>query len=161
MVRWEQNRYRLRTSVLDKLVDESPGSAREPDQDRMLSVAQVKMSVLQDIENLLNTRRGILQPASGYPELSNSVYSYGIADFTAADPKNKSVRQQLRRDIEKTLSRFEPRLRNVRVHLEMRGKNLRQLRFHVTALLVIEPIREPVSFDTLFDLNRSECIVSG
>lgn len=115
---------------------------------------------MQDLEQLLNSRRRILQPATGYPEVINSLYAYGVADFTASNPKSIAVQQQLRRDIEKTIARFEPRLKNVRVHLETAGQSHRQLRFRITAMLVVEPISEPISFDTFFDMNRSECIIS-
>ncbi|MDX9788461.1 MAG: type VI secretion system baseplate subunit TssE [Desulfobacterales bacterium] len=160
MARWENDRHNLRTSILDRLVDETPGVSGESVQDRVLSVAQIRASVMQDLEQLLNSRRRILQPATGYPEVINSLYAYGVADFTASNPKSIAVQQQLRRDIEKTIARFEPRLKNVRVHLETAGQSHRQLRFRITAMLVVEPISEPISFDTFFDMNRSECIIS-
>jgi len=70
------------------------------------------------------------------------------------------VKQQLRQDIEKTLSRFEPRLRNVSVQFEAPHPNERNLRFRIIGLLVVDPIREPVTFDTLFDINRSQVTIS-
>jgi type VI secretion system protein ImpF len=33
---------------------------------------------------------------------------------------------------------------------------MKSLRFRVTALLVVEPVTEPVTFDTYFDINRGE-----
>jgi type VI secretion system protein ImpF len=161
VARREHTPPHLRTSILDRLVDEAPGVSSEPVQDKMLSVAQIRSSVMRNLENLLNTRRQILQPESGFPETADSLYAYGVADFTSQNPNSSGVQQQLRRDIERAIARFEPRLRNVRVHLETTTHHQRQLRFHVTAMLVVEPINEPVSFDTYFDVNRSECVISG
>lgn len=160
MARTAHDRHNLRTSILDRLVDEAPGVSAESGRDQVLSVAQIKASVMRDLERLLNTRRRILQPVSGYPEVVNSLYAYGVADFTSSNPKSNVVQQQLRRDIERTIARFEPRLKNVRVHLENTGQTHRQLRFHITAMLVVEPISEPISFDTFFDMNRAECVVA-
>jgi type VI secretion system protein ImpF len=140
-------------------VDESPKASGEPAQERMPSFAQIRSSVMRDLENLLNSRRRIFQPSSGYPELANSLFVYGVGDFTSQNPKSTTVQQQLRRDIEKTVTRFEPRLKNVQVHLEMGGQSHRQLRFRISAMLVVDPIREPISFDTYFDMNRTECVI--
>lgn len=160
MARWEHDYQNLQTSILDRLIDEAPEAPGEPVQDRLLSFRQVKAAVMRDVEHLLNTRRIILQPIAGFNEVSNSLHAYGLGDFTAVNPKSPAVRQQLRRDIEKTISRFEPRLKNVRVHLETAAQNERQLRFRITAMLMADPITEPISFDTYFDVNRSECIIS-
>jgi type VI secretion system protein ImpF len=70
------------------------------------------------------------------------------------------VRQQLRQDVERTISRFEPRLKNVTVHLETPTEKERNLRFRISGLLVVEPVAQPVSFDTYFDVNRSQYVIS-
>jgi type VI secretion system protein ImpF len=62
----------------------------------------------------------------------------------------------VRQVIERTISRFEPRLKNVTVQIEAPGQNARDLRFRITAMLVLEPITEPVIFDTYFDVGRGE-----
>lgn len=141
-------------------MDEEPGISREPVQYRLVNIGQIKRSVVRDLENLLNSRRQIVIPHAVYKEINNSLFVYGLRDFTSQNPKSPSVKQQLRQDIEKTISRFEPRLKNVAVHLEPLGKNERNLRFRITALLSMEPINEPVTFDTYFDVNKGEYIIS-
>jgi type VI secretion system protein ImpF len=142
-------------SILDRLLDHDPRVAGEPVRDR-LSVRQIKDAVIRDLEYLLNTRRQILVPSPEYREVQNSLYMYGLQDFTMKNPASTMVRQKLRQVIERTISRFEPRLKNVNVQIETSGQNARDLRFRITAILVIDPITEPVVFDTYFDVSRGE-----
>lgn len=150
----------LKPSLLDRLVDEEPGVSHEPAHRRFVSLAQIKAAVIRDLENLLNTRRSILVPAEGHQEVSTSVFVYGLRDYTAQNPKSPGARQQLRIDVERTIALFEPRLRNVTVRLDSPDPNERNLRFRITALLVAEPVTEPVAFDTYFDANRGEYFIT-
>jgi len=142
-------------SILDRLLDYDPKVAAEPVRDR-LSVRQIKEAVVRDLENLLNTRRQILVPSPEYHEVHSSLYMYGLQDFTMKDPGSPMVKQKLRQVIERTISRFEPRLKNATVQIEASGQNARDLRFRITAMLVMDPITEPVIFDTFFDVSRGE-----
>jgi type VI secretion system protein ImpF len=108
------------------------------------------------MEKLLNTKCSIYSPPPAYRELNSSLFVYGLRDFTSQNPKSQSVRQQLRQDIEKTIARFEPRLKNVTVRVETNTQNERSLRFRIIGLLTLDPITEPVTFDTFFDINRGE-----
>ena len=143
------------TSILDRLLDHDPKVASEPVRDR-LSVRQIKDAVIRDLENLLNTRRQILVPPPEYHEVHSSLYMYGLQDFTMKNPGSPLVKQKLRQVIERTIARFEPRLKNVNVQIEAAGQNARDLRFRITAMLVMDPITEPVIFDTFFDVSRGE-----
>jgi type VI secretion system protein ImpF len=145
----------VQASILDRLIDDEPGISREPVQERF-SIGQIRDTVARDLENLLNARRSILVPPVSYREVNNSLFVYGLPDYTSRNPGNVSVRSQLRLEIEKTISRFEPRLKNVAVHIDTRTGNSRDLGFRITAVLVVNPITEPVTFDTSFDLNRSK-----
>jgi type VI secretion system protein ImpF len=145
----------VQTSILDRLIDDEPGNSREPVQERFF-IGQIKDTVARDLENLLNARRHILVPPVSYREVNNSLFVYGLPDYTSRNPGNVSVRSQLRLEIEKTISRFEPRLKNVAVHIDSRTANTRDLGFRITAILVVNPVSEPVTFDTSFDLNRSK-----
>jgi type VI secretion system protein ImpF len=155
-----ENRQNIQASILDRLIDLEPGVSREPVQYRLLTVGRAKASVARDLENLLNTKRSILAPPAAYREVNNSVFVYGLQDFTSQNPRSPMVRQQLRQQIEKIISRFEPRLKNVKVNLEMAAQNERNLRFRITALLVVDPVTEPVTFDTFFDVSRGEYVIS-
>ena len=155
-----ENQQNIQASILDRLIDLEPGVSREPVQYRLLTIGRAKASVARDLENLLNTKRSVWAPPAAYREVNNSVFVYGLQDFTSQNPRSPMVRQQLRQQIEKIISRFEPRLKNVKVNLEMAAQNERNLRFRITALLVVDPVTEPVTFDTFFDVSRGEYVIS-
>ena len=155
-----ENRQNIQASILDRLIDLEPGVSREPVQYRLLTIGRAKASVVRDLENLLNTKRSVLAPPAAYREVNNSVFVYGLQDFTSQNPRSPMVRQQLRQQIEKIISRFEPRLKNVKVNLETAAQNERNLRFRITALLVVDPVTEPVTFDTYFDVSRGDYVIS-
>jgi type VI secretion system protein ImpF len=141
-------------SLLSRLVDQEPSVSQEPAQ-QFFSVGQIKDDLARDLENLLNTRRNIMVPPASYREVNNSLFMYGLPDFTSRNPAHIAVRSQLRLEIEKTISHFEPRLKNVAVHIDSPGAMGRNLQFRITGVLVVESIAEQVVFDTSFDLNRS------
>ena len=155
----KKNDSNLQASLLDRLLDYEPRVPNEPVQFRLLTMRQIKTSVIRDLENLLNSRRNIYPLPTVFKETSNSIFSYGLQDFTAKNPKSPAVRQQLRHEIEKTISRFEPRLKNVTVDIEESDQKGHGLNFRIYGLLVIEPEREPVTFDTYFDANRCEYVI--
>lgn len=156
----KQNQQNVRASILDRLIDHEPGLSHEPVQYCLVSIGQIKASVVRDLENLLNTRRQILILPVEYSQVNDSLFVYGLQDFTSKNPGSPFVKQRLRQDIEKTISRFEPRLKNVSVHLETTAQNKRNLRFRIKGMLVVEPVAEPVTFDTYFDVNKGEYIIS-
>ncbi len=150
----------LQASILDRLIDLDPKNSRESVQFRWQNIRDIKAAVVRDLEYLLNSRRTILPPPPSFHALNNSLYTYGIKDFTSENPKSNLVQKSLRQDVEKAIARFEPRLKNVIVAFDGGSKTGRDLVFRIQALLVINPISEPVSFDTYFDINRSEYVIS-
>jgi type VI secretion system protein ImpF len=149
----------VQASLLDRLLDDEPGNTEESAQNRRVEYRQILASVRRDLENLLNTRRYILTPPASFVEVINSLFVYGLPDFSSRNPTQGSVVDQLRLEITKTISRFEPRLKNVNVMVDSSGSN-RDLRFRISAVLVVDPISEHVVFDTSFDLNRSSYSIS-
>lgn len=149
----------VQASLLDRLLDDDPTHSQEDAQHHAVNFRQVMAFVRRDLENLLNTRRFILTPPSSFKEVGNSLLVYGLPDFSSRNPTHVSVMDQLRLEIVKTISRFEPRLKNVNVTVDSSGSR-RDLRFRISAVLVVDPISEHVVFDTSFDLNRSSYSIS-
>jgi len=152
------NQGNIRASLLDRLIDHEPQVSFEPVQYQLVGMREMRVNVVRDLENMLNTRRIIDPPPPEFTEANRSVLMYGLHDFTSQNPKSGTLRKLLRQDIEKSIALFEPRLRNVKVQLEP-DQGGQKLRFRINAMLVIEPEREPVQFDTFFDLNRAEFVI--
>ncbi len=157
----EKPQQNIRPSLLDRLMDDEPALTREPVRHQAATVRQIKAAVARDLENLLNSKNFFPSLPSVFKELSGSLFVYGLPEFISANPRSPSVRLRLRQELMKAVSRFEPRLRKVTVRIEEPEKNERSLRFKITGLLVLDPVAEPVTFDTVFDVNRQEYSVSG
>ena len=151
-----QNQQNIQTSILDRLIDLEPGVSREPVQRKSLSFEQGKAAVIRDLESLLNTKSQIREVLPAYREVNNSLFVYGLRDFTSQNPKSIAIRQQLRQDILKTISLFEPRVKNVTVRTETPTEKERNLTFRISGLLILDPMTEPITFDTYLDINRGE-----
>jgi type VI secretion system protein ImpF len=153
----------VQLSVLDRLLDNEPANRQEAPLTRAQSVRELKAALRRDLEWLLNTRRCIQQPdapESGSLELTESVYAFGVADFTSMSLDSGKDRQRLTRMLEETVATFEPRLQGVRVVPQTTEKH-RALRFVIEGMLQIEPSPELVSFDTTIEPGSGEFRVKG
>lgn len=104
-------------SFWDSMMEDSPEPRPgDPFADRE-RVEFSRMSLLVDLEKLLNTRPRALPGAERFPELENSILNYGLRDFSGNDLSSDKEREELRSAIEQTIGRFEPRLREVDVQL--------------------------------------------
>ena len=151
----------MRPSLLDRLLDDQPELKGEPVLNRGLSYGQLRTVVERDLEQLLNTRCFPEEIPEGAGEVRRSLQVYGLADFSSKNPSLPVVRSELRHEIERAVTLFEPRLRNVGVRLESPGAGERRLKFKITAQLQMEDdLAEPVSFEAYFDSNRGEYSIS-
>ncbi|WP_022665665.1 type VI secretion system baseplate subunit TssE [Desulfospira joergensenii] len=150
----------LNASILDRLLDDDPKTIQEPSLYRVLSEKQILDNVIRDIENLLNTRCSPIDIPAPFKNLKRSLIRYGISDFSVENPGTSTVRQKLCKEIETAISVFEPRLKKPVVRIERENHDKRKLFFRISGILVMEPLSEPVSFDTFFDLNRGRYVIS-
>ncbi len=156
-----QDRTNAQASVLDRLVDTEPRRSREAVQRRLFDSEQIRAAVVRDLENLLNTRRRITVPPKGFVELKCSLHVYGLPDFSSENPKSPLFQRKLLQTIEQTVVRFEPRLKNVSVRLDTSARRERGFSFRIAGVLVVEPLNEPVVFDSYYDAGRGSYVVSG
>lgn len=140
---------RYNPSLFEKLLDDEPEVPSEYAVVQM-SIEQMKDSVARDVEALLNTRCGVsddtLQP---YEHCRSSILSFGMIDFAGLSLANPRDRDHICRSIETAIRAHEPRLRDARVVLELKGEGRHKLHFSIHALLVVDLAREPVSFDAM------------
>jgi len=149
-------------SVLDRLIDTDPDNRVEAPLTWAQSARELKRGVRRDLEWLLNTRR-IVEPApEAFGELRESLYHFGLPDITAASAESTDARNWLRRQVEETITLFEPRLSGVRVTVASVGDpGRREVRFVVEALLRMEPSPEQIVFDTVLEVSSATFEVKG
>ncbi len=151
---------RINLSVLDRLVDFEPETKSEPPLSRSKALRQVKQALRRDLEWLLNTRR-VFEVPEGMPLLADSLLSYGLPDVTTMTVKSAEDQRDLGLALESTLRRFEPRLEDVVVHLVSAAVLDRAFRFKIEARLKIDPVPEPISFDTTLQVGSGTFAVKG
>jgi type VI secretion system protein ImpF len=149
-------------SALDRLIDLEPENRVENPLSRTQSVRLLKSAVRRDLEWLLNTRRIADPPDEGLKELNRSVYAYGLADLSALTMATAADRNRLVRQVLATINLFEPRLTNVRlVMVETPDAGKKDVRLRIEAMLRMDPVPEPVTFDTVIELKSGSCHLSG
>src|SRR3954453_19148170 len=149
-------------SALDRLIDLEPDNRMENPLSRSQSVRLLRGSVRRDLEWLLNSRRIADPPDEGLKELNKSVYTYGLPDLSTLAMASASDRNKLVRQVLTAINTFEPRLMNVRLVLvESPDAGKKDVRLRIEALLRMDPVPEPVSFDTVIELKSGNCHLSG
>jgi type VI secretion system protein ImpF len=150
-------------SVLDRLFDDEPETQRELEWTQGATANLIRESVGRDLQCLLNARRMLSAAVERYPELADSLVNYGLPDLQSYEVRGDRDRAGLLRIIEETIRRFEPRLQQVRVTMQAQGSALvdrktgdRRLAFEIEAVLVVEPLNDPVVFSSTLDVSRGE-----
>ena len=137
----------LRHTVIDRLA----GTGGLRGGDLRIGVEDLKQTVCRDIEWLLNTKRPLDMKLEGFPESGQSILNYGIPDFSQYSAANGADCGTLCQLIEQALRTFEPRLesRSIKVdYLQTDELTGMKAQFRIRGILHVDPVREPVSFDT-------------
>ena len=149
-------------SVLDRLIDLEPENRLENPLSRTQSVRVLKNAVRRDLEWLLNSRRVVDVPDEGFKEINRSAYVYGLPDLSTLAVANSTDRSRLTRQILATINQFEPRLANVRlVMVQTPDAGKKDVRLRIEAMLRMDPVPEPISFDTVIELKSGNCHLTG
>lgn len=151
----------LLASVLDRLIDAEPGTSIDPVERGMTQLAEIKAAVRRDLEWLLNARQPLFDTPLGQGVLRDSVLTFGLPDFSDATLSRLDEQRELRLIIQDRIIRFEPRLTSVAVTLIGGNPLNRRIDFRIDAVLEVEPIREPVSFDSTLELSTKSFAVKG
>jgi type VI secretion system protein ImpF len=131
---------RVVPSLFDRLTDYEPRNFREilpPERDQLEAH---KASVARDLTNLLNSRRSEADIPEEFEYARESLAAYGVQDFTTA-PMDRDA---IRRAVERSVRRFEPRLS--RVQVTDLGGDL-TFSFRISGMLRVDLGVEPVVYD--------------
>lgn len=152
----------ITVSVLDRLIDMEPENKAESLLSRTQSLRLVRAAVRRDLEWLLNSRRIADPPNENLKEVNKSAYVYGLPDLSSLTMATAADRNRLMRQILSTINLFEPRLSNVRlVMIETEDPGKKDVRLRIEAMLRLDPVPEPISFDSIIELKSGNCHLSG
>ena len=111
------NQVILMPSVLDRLIDLEPDRSVEPDWAQSQSVQELRDAVKRDLESLLNSRQPRPELVESTEEVASSMLTFGLPDFTSMGMSGVDEHQTLRLAVERTIERFERRLRHIEVEV--------------------------------------------
>ncbi len=114
----------------------------EPERrDRRLNAdpAQLSRSIARHLSRMLNVRQGSV---ATLPE-------YGMPDFNDLVGRFPDGLNLIRRAIRASIEQYEPRLRRVAVKQVVNEDDPLDLRFRISASMILEDRDEPVAFETL------------
>jgi type VI secretion system protein ImpF len=140
--------------LFDRLCDYNLGEDEYPPF-QTLSVSELRLSVMQEISNLLNTRCPLsfedynqLDPNSliyGIPDL------FGFSDFSFFDGENKLQWSRVSEMMATAISIFEPRLQNVNVTIRNFNRQTQSLDTEITGTMVSGTVRESLMFPIIIN----------
>jgi type VI secretion system protein ImpF len=113
-------------------------------------------SVRRDLEWLFNTRRVADDRISKYPHVQCSVYCYGIPDPNSQDPSRTRDRDELLRNMQDAIARFDHRLQDIEVHFVPGAPGTHLLQFEIAGIVLMDPAPEQVMFQTSLDPANGE-----
>jgi type VI secretion system protein ImpF len=145
----------IQLGLLDRLLDFEPETRSEAPITRAESLRRFRAAVKRDLEALLNTVRISFEIPDAYPELKKSLLNYGLPDVSSMSLQSPSDERRLLRGLELAIEMFEPRLARARVtSSETITSSMQAVRFHVEAMLLIDPAPERIAFDTVLEISK-------
>jgi len=148
-------------TLFERLADHRPYERSDKHALRLMTAEELKESVAKDLESLLNCRSGYRsEEFQRFPEVAESIGSYGMTDFVGRSLANPADRNFICRSLERSIAVHERRLKGVQVSLERDDGAVNRLRFTIHALLVVHPSSEPVFFDALLQPSTQQYSVS-
>jgi type VI secretion system protein ImpF len=119
----------------------------------------IRAAISRDLGWLLNTRTPL--SAEEFERRDLTVIDYGVPDFGKGTPESVKD-QKLRAALtEKAIRTFEPRLQDVSVSIELDMDSERSLRMVIQAVMVADDVREPVSFETIYDSETGQTTINA
>ncbi|KIV69547.1 Uncharacterized protein ImpF [Pseudomonas sp. FeS53a] len=147
---------RLQPSLLDRLTDDDPGNPKESADKRVLSLTQLKASVLRDLAWLFNTIAPLDSDTSGEIQAGSSVVNYGLPPLAGHTASSVDV-QAIEALLTETIAGYEPRIirstLRIRAQLAADQMNHNALSFEIEGDLWAEPVPLRMLLTTDLDLE--------
>jgi len=147
---------RLQPSLLDRLVDDDRSNPNESADKRVLSMSQLKASVLRDLTWLFNTTSLLDAETAAATLAGSSVVNYGLPALAGRTLSNIDI-QAIETLITQTIATFEPRILRstlrVKARLLEEGMDHNALAFEIEGDLWALPVPLRLILTTNLDLE--------
>ncbi|HLD67350.1 MAG TPA: type VI secretion system baseplate subunit TssE [Pseudomonas sp.] len=147
---------RLQPSLLDRLTDDERDNPKESADKRVLSMSQLKASVLRDLTWLFNTTSLLDRETAAQTPAGSSVLNYGLPALAGHSLSNIDI-HAIETLLTETIATFEPRILRsslrVRAQLLADGMDHNALSFEIEGDLWAEPVPLRLWLTTNLDLE--------
>lgn len=144
-----QNKQLIEASLLDKLIDLEPNISNAEEKRTGITVRVLRRAMKRDLENLLNAKVRWMNWPRYYQELDNSLFNYGLPDFSGVPVGTTDGKLALCAKVKQTILRFEPRIIEVNVEpVEVNDDVDRCLKLRIEALMHADPHPELISLES-------------
>jgi type VI secretion system protein ImpF len=155
---------RLQPSLLDRLTDDMPEARTESREARVLSLTQLRASVMRDVAWLLNTvNLAASQDLSSFRDVEHSTVNFGIPEMAGRSAAGRNVKE-LERAVRQALIDFEPRILRdtlrVTVRLQPDQMSRHALTFVIEGDLWAQPVPLNIYLKTEVDLETGTVTVT-
>jgi type VI secretion system protein ImpF len=145
----------VQQSLLDRLIDLEPENRYEAPTSRAESLRRFRLAVKRDLEWLLNTTRSEIEIPESCPLAKESVLAFGLPDISNVSLNSYADETRLLRSLEQAIENFEPRLSRAKVtSTESLSASQHAVKFHVEAVLMVDPAPERIAFDTVLEIAK-------
>lgn len=148
-------RDRLQPSLLDRLTDDDPSNLKESADKRVLSLTQLKASVLRDLAWLLNTTSLLSADVTLHTPAGTSVINFGLPALAGNSASNVDI-AALETLIHQAIATFEPRILRNTLRVRARAStemNHNALSFEIEGDLWAQPVPLRLMLQTDLDLE--------
>ena len=135
--------------LFSRLIDDEPHLASERIVKNLLSLDELKISIAQELEIILNTRISAFEEnrdAPGIPDYHLLPDFFGLRDFSAYDIETDRGQAAIARKVKEAIMRFEPRLLNPEVTLLDIGPEKLSLKTQIQGEVLLGTYRHQVNF---------------
>ncbi len=94
--------------LLSRLTDDNPSKVKE-DQPVLLSLNQLKLEIMRNIQTIFNSRSHVKSPLYKDDLYNYSVVDFGLNDFCGCS-HNEHELERIKREIAQAIARYEPRV---------------------------------------------------
>ncbi|MFP3040540.1 type VI secretion system baseplate subunit TssE [Treponema primitia] len=149
----EEARYKPYT--LKRLTDFDP-SVKTEAAESLITEKQIKEDIFENIDMLFNSRsHADLADLKGYDDVADSVLGFGISDFCGRQSSTSS-REELRAQIFKQISLFEPRLNPESITIELLDPSAgdgMSMNFRIGGVINTKEVNEEIFFISKLNLE--------
>jgi type VI secretion system protein ImpF len=148
---------RLQPSLLDRLTDMEPDKQQESRDKRVLSIRQLRASIIRDLAWLFNSGNlATTEDLDDYPHVARSVVNFGLPDLSGKAVSGIDV-EELEEMVKQVIQDFEPRILrnslNITISTQDSEMSANALTFDIEGEMWAQPTPQRLFLRTEVDLE--------